>query len=181
MFGPSVTSGYRVMPRSINDIRRQAAHARKILLPKAPPFFGMATFIERLFLWSIIVDVVEDGTLPPGVEACCLPEQAFIQRTPSTYNRACNDEPRARFTVIHELGHIVLVHTRTLHREDRNQIRAFEDSEWQANQFAAEFIMPLDQIRARGIATLSELMLEFQVSEPAADVRMSQLHGRGEI
>lgn len=181
MFGPGVTSGFLVVPRTIDDIRGRAAYARNVMLPKAPAFFKMGIFIECLHTWSIDVDVVEDGALPPGVEACCLPDTWFIQFTTPTYERAHSDEPRARFTVVHELGHLVLLHSRTLNRDQRREIRAFEDSEWQANQFAAEFLMPLDQMRRRGIVTVGELMLEFHVSEPAAQRRITQLLGRGEI
>jgi len=181
MFGPSVTSGWRVRPISIVQIRFSAQHARKILLRKDPTFFPMAEFVERLFEYAIVVDVVDGDLLPAGVDACCVPERAEISLSLETYFAACNDVPRARFTVIHELGHLVLAHSRSFHRDNGRSIPAFEDSEWQANQFAAEFLMPLQQMRAKRLITADALMLEYHVSEPAARRRITQLKERGEL
>lgn len=51
---------------------------------------------------------------------------------------------RDRFTIAHELGHLFLRHldeNGVLHREGKNQI------EYQANQFAAELLMPEDMFK----------------------------------
>jgi hypothetical protein len=181
MFGPSVTSGWRVRPISIVQIRSAAQHARKVLLRRDPPFFPMAEFIERLFEYAIVVDVVEREILPPGVDACCVPERAEISLSEETYAAACNDVPRARFTVIHELGHMILTHSRSFHRDNGKPIPAFEDSEWQADQFAAEFLMPLQDLRAKGIQNADAVMFEYHVSQPAARRRIKQLAARGEL
>jgi hypothetical protein len=146
MFGPSSGNGYRVAPRKISGIRTRALAARQLLVRKNSPFFEMAPFIERFHEYGIVYDVVDASDLPRGIEACCLPEQRLISLSAETYQKACGDDPRARFTIIHELGHILLAHTRTFHRDSNETIAAFEDSEWQANQFAAEFLMPLDHM-----------------------------------
>lgn len=49
---------------------------------------------------------------------------------------------RARFTLAHELGHLVLHEGPALHRQTAMiKHKVFEDSEWQADYFA-EFLMP---------------------------------------
>ena len=182
MFGPSVTHGFRVEPRSVLDIRRHATHVRKVFgITPNTTFFPMAEFIESWIDWGITYDIVDSTELPIGVEACCFPEKAIVQLTLHTYESACLDNPRARFTVIHELGHLALSHTRTFHRESNQglEIKAFEDSEWQANTFAAEFLMPADDIRRRGLRTAGELILEYHVSDMAAQKRIKLLHKQG--
>jgi len=181
MFGPSSGMGYRVPKSSIAKIRTHALAVRQKLIARDAPFFRMAPFIEGLFEYGITCDVVDDAELPFGIEACCVPERLLITFSNITYEKACSDDPRARFTVIHELGHILLAHTRTFNREDGKKIEAFEDSEWQANQFAAEFLMPLTHMSANGYTTTDELILNYQVSHPAAERRITQLSKRCEL
>lgn len=184
MFGPSVTRGFRVAPRSTLDIRKHAVHVRQVLgLKPDVGFFPMAEFIESWFDWGIGYDVVEPGELPVGVEACCVPEKGLIMLTLQTYENACYDNPRARFTVVHELGHLALAHTRAFHRErpDISEIKAFEDSEWQANTFAAEFLMPVEDIQRRRLRGVYDVMERYGVSEPAAAKRIRDLIKQGMI
>ena len=181
MFGPSVTQGFRVRARNTESIRRQAQAIRPLLVPKNAPFFEMGWFIERFYKFGITWDVVESKDLPLGVEACCMPEQLLILLSEQTYSRACKDDPRARFTVIHELGHLAMAHTRLLNREHEGEIKPFEDSEWQANTFAAEFLMPLDDMKKRDLVTPASLQLEYQVSGQAAETRIVKLRKRSEI
>ncbi len=178
MFGPSVTNGFRVPPRRTADIRRHATHVRRLFgLPLEQGFFPMGPFIESWTEWGITYDIASAGDLPPGVEACCLPEKGVILLSERTYDMACRDNPRARFTVIHELGHLALSHARAFHRETAapGAIKPYEDSEWQANQFAAEFLMPLADMQRKGLTTTNDVMLEYHVSHAAAQRRVSQL------
>lgn len=181
MFGPSAGHGYRVAPRRISGIRARALAVRQILVRENLPFFKMAPFIEQLHEFGIVYDVVAANELPIGIEACCLPEQRLITLSAETYRKACEDDPRARFTIIHELGHILLAHTRTFHRDTNETIAAFEDSEWQANQFAAEFLMPLDHMMQETVTGADQLILIYQVSAPAAERRIAQLTKRNEL
>lgn len=177
MFGPGASDGFRVAPMSTGSIRLAAMRARDHMLPGRPTHFGMATFIDDLHSWSIVYDVVEPGVLPAGVEACCVPEDAYIMIDARVFDRACLDEPRSRFTIVHELGHLILGHSKTFNRGGPTQapIRSFENSEWQANKFAAEFLMPLDLVRKLQISSVYEMMQAFGVSKQAADFRLRDL------
>jgi IrrE N-terminal-like domain len=181
MFGPGSNNGYWVTPRSTALIREHVKRVRPVLVQRNSSFFPMGQFIERLAALEITVDVVENNDLPAGVEACCIPERLLMQLRLSTYEGACRDDPRARFTVIHELGHILLQHSRAFNRSNANDIRPFEDSEWQANQFAAEFLMPFDDIVNRRLTTPSELQLTYHVSAAAAETRITKLMQKGEL
>ncbi len=94
---------------------------------------------------------------------------------------------RDRFTMAHELGHLML-HlskvkkekgeeaimraTRWVDRNDKNQQRA----EWEANWFAAEYLMPRERfcetVRQHGVEYASTL---FNVSMAAANIRAGSL------
>lgn len=95
---------------------------------------------------------------------------------------------RNRFTVAHELGHLLLHYpmvnkvspgaimraTRWVDESDKVQQRA----EWEANWFAAGFLMPSDIFRARSAALsadLDKLADEFEVSRQAAELRTKTL------
>ncbi|MFB2561567.1 ImmA/IrrE family metallo-endopeptidase [Rhizobium sp. IMFF44] len=94
---------------------------------------------------------------------------------------------RDRFTIAHELGHLFLhfpkvkrdhpgvpmVATRKVDQADQVQRRA----EWEANWFAAAFVMPAEPFRhyhAAGDSAV-ELARRFGVSQSAAEVRASTL------
>lgn len=56
-----------------------------------------------------------------------------------------------------------------------------ENSEWQADQFAAEMLMPLDVILARNLTTPQQLMRAFGVAQHEASYRLKKLREYGEV
>jgi predicted transcriptional regulator len=181
MFGHGPLQGFRVSPRSIADIRDVATRSRAALGFRWPA--NMGRFLEKLISYSITVDVVEDaGVLPRGVLACWVPESLTLYLTERIYKGACAGDARAVFTVFHEMGHALLGHRRTLNLEVPGQeIKTYEDSEWQANQFAAEFLMPLDEIVRHSLTTEALLMNRFGVSMEAARIRLNRLRRTGVV
>lgn len=99
---------------------------------------------------------------------------------------------RQRFTIAHEIGHLLLHKTDDLHvdekspiglRNDRSSL-AIDEKEIEANQFAAELIMPAefldkdirrlpDDIEAEEAVT--RLARKYQVSEQAMTIRLTAL------
>ena len=152
---------------------------RDILIPDGAP--DLELFLGGLEKFGITYDVVEEGYLPPGVEASCLPEKRVIYITESAFEGVMRNEERARFTIFHELGHLLLAHSRSFHRDSIFDFPIWENSEWQADQFAAEILMPLEIIRAKNLTVAGELRKEFGVSYSAASVRLAKLRGRREI
>jgi hypothetical protein len=183
MFGQGPLKGFRVPPLGVADIRRTAMRTREALGLTFP--IDLGAFLEKLSTYLITLDVLEDGAngLPTGVEACWIPESLTLCLTEQVYEKACRNDPRSLFTVFHELGHALLGHRRTLNREPVGgaEIKTFEDSEWQANQFAAEILMPVDEIKYRGLRTGDDLADAFGVSTEAARIRVDRLKRRGEM
>lgn len=83
-------------------------------------------------------------------------------------------DPRARFTLAHELGHyrlhkkIPLGYARDIHPA----WPAYMDSEKQANAYAARLLMPLHQLQQ--CQSIKEIMDEFGVSRTAAEFNFSK-------
>jgi hypothetical protein len=161
-----------------------ADNVRQILeIGDAPQNIDVGLLLDLLNVkYSITYDVLEPDEMPhPDVEACWDPESITMHIRSDVYEKACRNDPRARFTVMHELGHGLLGHRRTINRSSETPPKVYEDSEWQANQFAAEFLMPLEVILALGLNTASKIELHFNVSTQAALLRQKQLAKRGEI
>lgn len=185
MIGNGPLGGFRVAGRRITDIRVSADNVRRVLeIGGAPQDLNIGLFLDRLSVkYSITYDVLEPDEMPhPDVEACWDPESITMYIRSDVFEKACWDDPRARFTVIHELGHGLLGHRRTINRTGvERSPEVYEDSEWQANQFAAEFLMPLGIIQSLGLNTARKIEMHFNVSSPAAIRREKQLAKRGEL
>lgn len=126
-------------------------------------------WLERLDnLGFLEIEVVTDNELKNSyAETNLLTRKIYIRET--VYNNAAAGDTRDRFTIAHELGHIVL-HTETIIvcRIDE-KIKTYEDPEWQANQFAAEFLAPLEEIDIK--SDINEISQKFQISKEAATYR----------
>ncbi len=96
----------------------------------------------------------------------------------------CHHPNRKRYTVAHEIGHWCLhKHDKKLFK-DKIFFRGGEKSktEWQANQFASEILMPEDEFRRKvnsGITKVEDLAKEFKVSTIAVRIRAKKLGMRG--
>lgn len=180
--GHGPRQGFKVPGRRVVDIRQAAARVRA-LFGVTGAKFDAEHALEALTKYGVTLDVVEDSDreLPHGVEACWVPDIVTLIVKASVYRAACNREPRALFTIAHELGHLALAHRRAFNRDAHNTCEIWEDSEWQANTFAAEFLMPLDLIRRSGLRTAWEIEHLFGVSAQAAETRFNKLRQKGEI
>lgn len=105
------------------------------------------------------------------------------------YVRSSDSIRRQRFTIAHELGHLRLHaqnHPRGFTDEDVNFFRTDgtadgdQRTETEANQFAAELLMPRPNVQEayRHIKSLSVLARNFGVSTEAVGYRLSALRLR---
>ena len=181
---PYELRGYLVSPRSIKEIRYSANRVAELLGLNKSYQPDLGEFLERLYSYGVTIDVIEDDNdelLCNDVQAACIPDKLTIFLTEDTYENALRNDPRTRFTIFHELGHLVLGHSKMLHRNSNmhRSTKLYEDSEWQADQFAAEIIMPLQTIINKGIASASQIETVFGVSKTAANRRYNQLQRMG--
>lgn len=87
-------------------------------------------------------------------------------------------EVRRRFTIAHEIGHVIL-HPHLIGdgiTDDALLRSGLSNSvEAQANRFAADILMPRDKLHEyikSGITSVSELALQFNVSEQSMAIRL---------
>lgn len=114
----------------------------------------------------------------------------------STFENLESDQPRARFSLAHEIGHAVqhyeeitrrskLPHytAAALLRGQYNYLRPFEDVEWQADAFGAALLMPaqsLWKLECAGQLSVDEICRRFVVSTRAAAKRIQVFEARKE-
>ena len=187
--------------RSYQDIEREALDVRHLIasdfsMDQAP--HGV-TILDRIDQHKVLGGrvglEVAIAQLPAGI----LGQTAFdparnriiISFAEGTNELFEADDGRARFTFAHELGHAFL-HTHELVRQGElvHQMAAlyrgeplhhekFQDTEWQADAFAAAFLMPAMglELLARKLApfelTAETVAQVFKVSNQAASYRLN--------
>lgn len=184
-------------PRSYQVIEKEARHTRQVLgFDYSDRLEGLGVF-ENINKYRVLIgqreyriapDVVDD--LPYGTEA----EARFDGRefVLALSERSYEDLEqgrlgRPRFTLSHEIGHIVL-HSAELIRlskmptqhaammRGRSQdLPVYRDAEWQANAFGAALLVPaagLEKLSQVGSLTERHVARQFGVSTQCARIRI---------
>ncbi len=178
--------GYEVAPLSTNQIKLAAKLTRAIASEhNYIDSRGKIDIVSMIELCSIEIpvtseknniltlEVVPDDTLTDA-EAKTFPN-GTIQVRESVYDRACKDDPRSRFTLSHELFH-ALAHCNqmALSRKSTIATKAYRDSEWQANTFAANLLLPDELITKYDGMPSQDVSLYLGVSRQCIDIRRQQ-------
>lgn len=134
---------------------------------------GLADLVEARFGVDVVVTALGDRFDGLAVYA---PEAKLILAAPTAV------PARQRFTVAHELAHVLLGDDQGVHLdEDVWAPTGKEPSEVRANAFAASFLMPTSLIHDRvgpGFQTrdFAQLAIDFQVSPQTLAVRLETLN-----
>jgi IrrE N-terminal-like domain len=183
--------------RSCAQIERAAAAARRQMgFDPEEPLPSMALF-ERLSRLRTgpkgktpVVYAVE--VLRAGVEGESSydkeRDEFLVTLSPATYSGLERNDPRSRNTASHEVGHVtqhwaeLIRLSRIPHRADALQrgtyavLRAYEDAEWQAREFAGALLAParaLWTFECRGYFLTPEFVQRtFEVSRACAEKRL---------
>ena len=118
-----------------------------------------------------------DDELPDCEAQADCPNNKITLRE-NVYQAALRGEGRARMTIAHELGHLVLGHSAIRLRAigiDRSArfSRRTRAEESEAKRFAAAFLVPTHL--AQNCLSAEELIEKFQISREAAEIRIGQL------
>lgn len=137
--------GFVVPPLSRSDIRKIALSIRKEI-GLQEPYFPIVEFIELILprlISGFYFDIMSESEMGP-VHGATFPEKSLIQIREDVYDGACNGNGRDRFTIAHEVGHFFLHGEAVLTRRfDGKQLPRYKDSEWQADCFAGELLVPI--------------------------------------
>lgn len=168
--------GVKVAPLSKQSIKQKALIIRDRIFKLSPnqPIDLRRCLEHRLHELGVVLDIWEIEDMP-DVEALTNPDAMTIILRADTYDALCDvTDPkhfRARFTVAHEIGHLILHEGFALARGAIRH-KHYEDSEWQADTFAAELLMPTPECINLSIAEIQE---NFQVGYKAARNKFNSL------
>lgn len=163
----------KVSARSTQEIRALAHQMRDLLVHsrfnKIPlPIAELLDYLRDSGQIEFIP--LEDHELP-NEYAVSSPNEMMIKCRESVYDGALRGVPRDRFTLAHELGH-VLMHQNTNPLFARSQNVSFhhfiEDAEWQANTFASELLV--DSRSLDGVCSPRDIEQRFEVSFEVATI-----------
>lgn len=169
-----------VPPRRRADIAARANTHRQqfqMLYGYDPDCFPVVDFVENVVaavLQEFVLEVVDDHEMR-GMEGATFPDELRICLPNKVYEGAVAGDPRSRFTVAHELGHLFLHRDIPFARLARSTEKtpAYSDSEWQANEYAGALLMPRRLLE--GMTTIQEISERCGVSWQAAMTRAQKL------
>jgi hypothetical protein len=176
------STDFVVPPRSWDNIYSVAENVRSAMGLTHQPYVPVVDVLERVLDYQLNLLRFEVGDFAEmeGAEGLTDPNGEFIQIREDVYMAAISGDGRARFTIAHEMGHFFLHTGIPLARSTRGDgIASYRKSEPQANQFAAELLMPRKLMRA-GISP-EEVSQAHGVSDEAARNRIKFMSSKGLI
>jgi Zn-dependent peptidase ImmA (M78 family) len=170
-------------PQSRSDIKDMALYIRKVLHLEEAVFIDVVRVLEALPLIfedeGFDFEVCPDDDLDKKTHAYTDVSNNRIVIKQSIYDRAASGKGRDRFTIAHELGHFFLIKAFGLkytNRDESQEVKTYENPEWQADCFAGEFLMPKHIIEH---LTIDEICKKCGVSKDAASCQSNIVHGIG--
>lgn len=111
----------------------------------------------------------------------CESEDGYITFDGSGYNIAYNDtvrsDGRIRFTLMHEIGHILLTHLidfkKTLMSRNSLSEEEYKILENEANVFARNFLSPVLVVKGLKLKSEADIIYYFKISRAAANTRLN--------
>lgn len=180
--------GYKVAPRNGQQLREVADGLLPLLRNEGcynsaggPDFLDTGHLLENVLHRAGYTFHPDDSGKLVNTAAFTIPEKKLIVIRHDVYEALQDDDPFARYTVAHEFAHIVLDHAVTLHRNAvLGQHKWWEDSEWQANNLAAELLMPVNVVQKLDARPIY-IQAACGVSGQAANYRIARLKEAGLI
>ena len=170
---------FEVPPTSRVAVRRVAMQVRTAARQEEVEAFPIIDLLELALPRGI------DNYVFLVMEMTQMEEEGLTYSSPPTiilredvYNGACSWNGRDRFTAAHEAGHLFL-HSQVpfARKTHSSKIPAYKSSEWQANQFAAELMMPIHVVKR--MSSAAELAARPKMSLEAAEIRWNALRKEG--
>lgn len=161
--------GYRVAPLSRGRIAQVAGAVRKMARGQSANehYFPIVEFVEEVFCDGFEVCSKEEMGNNHGLS---YPDQGIIRIREDVYEGAVRGNGWNRFTIAHEVGHMALHCNVGFARSvsANEELKPFEDSEWQADNFAGELLAPVGLIKN---LTPEQISYYCGLSRSAAEVR----------
>jgi len=162
------------LPLSRKQIRELARRIRDYLDQSTVYYIDVVRLVEFTLpekFAGFLLDIQNKADMGKN-HGYAQPDVRVMAIREDVYEGACAGRGRDRFTLIHELGHLLLHNSdRMRNRRATGKPKAYCDPEWQANVFAAEFLMPIELMS--GLASITDVAVKFGVSRSAATVQLN--------
>lgn len=192
--------GYTALPMSTIEVENEAKRILREYQSSAllgPQPVNVEWVIEQVLSeHGFSLELKPDSYFPSETEAVTDFQERKVYIRESTYEKLGMGDGRAKYTLAHECGHVVLHTDQWLQKlataaraVDITKVAAFISPEWQANKFAAALLMPeitfwpalcelrQEQGRFQGFE-VQELACIFEVSWNAVGKRIDNLSKR---
>ncbi|MGL3109819.1 ImmA/IrrE family metallo-endopeptidase [Bradyrhizobium sp. BR 1432] len=159
----------RACARTDSEIRAVAQRLRRALLLTDQHAINVVDVVEfglPKLIPDFTLSIVKDDDLPSDTLALAREDPPEIIVRESVYYEAAKHEPRARWIIAHEIGHIILLHGKVPLRGFPKAPVDVASAEHQANLFARYFLVA--QNLAEGCNSPSAIATKFQVTNSAA-------------
>ncbi|MEX9609231.1 ImmA/IrrE family metallo-endopeptidase [Providencia manganoxydans] len=163
--------------RIASTVRASAQNA----LNSDEPLVDIVSALEHLHNNEFITIEIAEFSSMPSEYALAFPKERKIIIREDTYENAVTGFPRDRFTLAHELGHLILHVNAPHHYASAQSVVSnhhyTEDAEWQANEFAASFL--IDHKNKQFTRTPLLIARTFGVSHEVAGIVWRKLRSSG--
>lgn len=171
------THDFRAKPLKWAQVDAIANNFRRDTGFSVTPYFPIVDVVEKIIAYrfeEIDFEVCTDSEMDGAYGLTC-PQGGFIRIREDVYSEACAGNGRARFTVAHELGHLLL-HAdpeKPLARASSTEnLKPFQSAESQANRFASSLLVSEELITSN---IPEEVAKVFGVSNETAFYRLKNL------
>jgi Zn-dependent peptidase ImmA (M78 family) len=177
------SKGVRVPPRSTENIRQSANKIREVLNVVSNSSVEKLDIVEVIDILlpqcipQLEVNIIQNDKMGED-HGRTYPDKFRVELRESTYVGAFNGSGRDIFTIAHEIGHLFLHQNAAsfARAKQPSVVKPYENSEWQADQFAAELLMPYDL--CLNCINALEIQYRFGVSKSAAENRFKSINRR---
>lgn len=175
MIEPRRKEGVVVPPMSEAAIAGLAGMVRRTVQQDGVKLFPIVLLYEMLCIFDDAArfEVIEDHQMGDD-DARTHPDRGLILLRESVYNGAARGEGRPRFTMAHELGHLVLHRGVSFNRVNPEAPpKIFRNSEWQSDVFSSHLLMPTHLVT--DYRDPEVVARDFGVSYWAAEIRLAKM------
>jgi Zn-dependent peptidase ImmA (M78 family) len=155
-------------------IRAYAKKVHELIRLQQPPF-PIVQFAEGLhaYLPEFTFAVMDEEELGNN-HGLTMPAEKLMMIRRDVYEGACRDAGRDRLTIAHEVGHLLLHDSVAFARRmPSKDVPAYRSSEWQANCFAGELLVPAWWLKSVGRISALDVANVCKVSVEAASYQLN--------
>lgn len=170
-------TGFVAQGTSRKQIRAFTKYIRGLCGMTDRLYFPVVEFLEIILPYLVddfTYEIVERSEMPDK-EGETIPSFNTIKIREDVYEKATHGDGRARFTILHEVGHLLMHNNDRVvpyRKSDKTSLKAYEDPEWQADAFAGELLIAEHLVKNMSV---NEIEICCGASHSAAECQYKQI------